>query len=260
MSLRCFNVLVFSFFFSTLTQAQTTDFSLIGTYEFPTTTASAEAQEAFLAGVGYLHSFGMTQAQEAFREAQQHDPDFVMAYWGEAFTYQHPFFGALSEGPGQALMKLAPTPALRAAKAQNDKEKGFLQAAEAYALTPGGMPERRIAWMEAMKSVFDRYPEDYEVKAFYTASLLAAAGHLGDSRERMNMYAGSLALELFKENDNHPGAAHYVIHAFDDPLHAPIALEAAQKYRDIAPAVSHARHMPSHIYSARHVGGSVDVE
>ncbi len=248
MSLRCFNVLVFSFFFSTLTQAQTTDFSLIGTYDFPTTTASAEAQEAFLAGVGYLHSFGMTQAQEAFREAQQHDPDFVMAYWGEAFTYQHPFFGALSEGPGQALMKLAPTPALRAAKAQNDKELGFLQAAEAYALTPGGMPERRIAWMEAMKLVFDRYPEDYEVKAFYTASLLAAAGHLGDSRERMNMYAGSLALELFKENDNHPGAAHYVIHAFDDPLHAPIALEAAKKYRDIAPAVSHARHMPSHIF------------
>lgn len=248
MSLRCFNALVFSFFFSTLTQAQTTDLSLIGTYDFPTTTASAEAQEAFLAGVGYLHSFGMTQAQEAFREAQQHDPDFVMAYWGEAFTYQHPFFGALSEGPGQALMKLAPTPALRAAKAQNDKEKGFLQAAEAYALTPGGMPERRIAWMEAMKSVFDRYPEDYEVKAFYTASLLAAAGHSGDSRERMNMYAGSLALELFKENDNHPGAAHYVIHAFDDPIHAPIALEAAQKYRDIAPAVSHARHMPSHIF------------
>ena len=65
------------------------------------------------------------------------------------------------------------------------------------------MAERRIAWMEAMKSVFDQYPEDYEVKAFYTVSLLAAAGHSGDNRERMNMVAGSLALELFKENDNH---------------------------------------------------------
>ena len=161
MSIRHASALLVALLIPTLTQAQTTDFSRIGTYDFPTTTASAEAHEAFLAGVGYLHSFGMTQAQEAFRAAQQHDPDFVMAYWGEAFTYQHPFFGALSEGPGQALMKLASTPALRAAKAQNDKERGFLQAAEAYALTPGGMPERRIAWMEAMKSVFDQYPEDY---------------------------------------------------------------------------------------------------
>ena len=248
MSSRPANALLATLFFTVVTQAQTTDFSRIGTYEFPTSTTDAAAQEAFLAGVGFLHSFGMTQAQEAFRAAQQRDPDFVMAYWGEAFTYQHPFFGALSEGPGQALMKLAPTAALRAAKAKNDKERGFLRAAEAYALTPGGMPERRIAWMNAMKAVFEQYPEDYEVKAFYTASLLAAAGHSGDNRERMNMYAGSLALELFKDNDNHPGAAHYVIHAFDDPLHAPIALEAAQKYRDIAPAVSHARHMPSHIF------------
>ena len=120
MSPRHASILLVVFFFSTFTQAQTPDFSRIGSYDFPTTTASAEAQEAFLAGVGYLHSFGMTQAQEAFRAAQQHDPDFVMAYWGEVFTYQHPFFGALSEGPGQALIKLAPTPALRAAKARND--------------------------------------------------------------------------------------------------------------------------------------------
>lgn len=233
---------------TTTAHAQNTDFSRIGSYDFPTSTRNADAQEAFLAGVGYLHSFGMTQAQAAFREAQEHDPDFVMAYWGEAFTYQHPFFGALSDGPGEALMRLAPTPELRAAKAGNDKERGFLKAAEAYALTPGGMPDRRIAWMEAMKEVYEKYPEDFEVKAFYTASILAAAGHSGDMRERLNMYAGSLALEMFKANDNHPGAAHYVIHSFDDPIHAPLALEAAQKYRDIAPAVSHARHMPSHIF------------
>ena len=63
-------------------------------------------------------------------------------------------------------MKLAPTPALRAAKARNDKERGFPQAAEAYALTPGGMPERRIAWMEAMKPMFEQYPEDYGSRLF----------------------------------------------------------------------------------------------
>ena len=100
MSIRHASATLVALFFSTLTQAQTTDFSRIGTYDFPTTTASAEAQEAFLAGVGYLHSFGMTQAQEAFRAAQQYDPDFVMAYWGEAFTYQHPFFWRLERRPG----------------------------------------------------------------------------------------------------------------------------------------------------------------
>ncbi|MFM1896368.1 MAG: hypothetical protein RLZZ385_1442 [Pseudomonadota bacterium] len=230
------------------TSAQAADIPQVGTYDFPTSTTNAAAQEQFMLGVGYLHSFGTTQAQEAFRKAQELDPDFAMAYWGEAFTYQHPFFGAISDGPGEALMRLAPTPELRQAKAPNDKEKGFLKAAEAYALTPGGMPERRIAWNKAMEELYARYPDDYEVTAFYVVSTLAAAGHSGAMRERMNMKAGALALELFKKNDNHPGAAHYVIHAFDDPIHAPIALEAALKYRDIAPAVSHARHMPSHIF------------
>ena len=220
----------------------------VGTYDFPTSTTNAAAQEQFMLGVGYLHSFGTTQAQQAFRKAQELDPDFAMAYWGEVFTYQHPFFGPLSDGPGEALMRLAPTPELRLAKAPNAKEKGFLKAAEAYALTSGGMPERRIAWNNAMEELYNSYPNDFEVAAFYVVSTLAAAGHSGDMRERMNMRAGALALELFKQNDNHPGAAHYVIHAFDDPIHAPIALEAAKKYRDIAPAVSHARHMPSHIF------------
>ncbi len=228
--------------------ARAAEIDRVGTYDFPTSTSSAEAQEHFIMGVGYLHSFGFTQAQEAFKRAQEADPDFAMAYWGEVFTYQHPFFGPTSEGPASALNRLAPTPELRLAKAPNAKEKGFLKAAEAYANTPGGMPERRRAWMQAMEEVHKQFPEDDEVIAFYTVSMLAAAGASGDMRERLNMRAGALALDLFKRNDNHPGAAHYVIHAFDDPLHAPIALEAARKYRSIAPAVSHARHMPSHIF------------
>ncbi len=224
------------------------DVPRVGNYSFPTSTENAAAQEQFMLGVGYLHSFGFTQAQEAFRRAQELEPDFAMAYWGEVFTYQHPFFDPVSEGPAAALERLAPTPELRLAKAPNDKEKGFLKAAEAYATAPGGMSDRRIAWNKAMEDVYEQYPNDDEVVAFYTVSTLAAATASGDMRQRMNMKAGALALELFKRNDAHPGAAHYVIHAFDDPIHAPIALEAALKYRDIAPAVSHARHMPSHIF------------
>jgi len=219
----------------------------IGTFDFPNS-GSPEAQEHFLLGVGYLHSFGMTQAQAEFKKAQELDPDFALAYWGEAFTYQHPFFGPKSEGPGEALMRLGRTSDERLAKAPTDKEKGFIKAAEAYALTLGDMPERRTAWMNAMAELYDKYPLDDEVKTFYAVSMLSGATAAGAMRERINMRAGALAMEVFKDNDNHPGAAHYVIHAFDDPVHAPVALEAAYKYADIAPAVSHARHMPTHIF------------
>lgn len=228
----------------------TAEFDRIGNFDFPTS-ASGEAEEHFLLGVGYLHSFGFVQAQREFRRAQELDPDFAMAYWGEVFTYQHPFFGGPSDGPADALMRLGRTSEERLAKAPNDLEKGFLRAAEAYALTPGSMADRRTAWMEAMAEVYENYPEHDEVKAFYTVAMLAGATSAGELRERINMQAGALGLELFKKNDNHPGAAHYVIHAFDDPVHAPIALEAAWKYADIAPAVSHARHMPTHIFIQR---------
>jgi Tfp pilus assembly protein PilF len=223
------------------------EFDQIGTFDFPTS-GSPAAQEHFLKGVGYLHSFGMTQAQGEFRKAQEIQPDFAMAYWGEAFTYQHPFFGQKSDQPGAALLRLGATSEARLAKAPTEREKGFLRAAEAYALTPGGMTERRIAWMSAMADLHAQFPDDDEVKAFYAAALLAGATASPADSDRINMRAGAIALELFRENGDHPGAAHYVIHAFDDPLHAPIALAAAEKYATIAPAVSHARHMPTHIF------------
>ena len=128
----------------------------IGTFDFPTS-GSPAAQEHFIRGVGYLHSFGMVQAQNEFRSAQEIQPDFAMAYWGEAFTYQHPFFGQKDAGPGEALMRLGATSEERLAKAPTDREKGFLLAAEAYALTVGGMPERRIAWMNAMADLYARW-------------------------------------------------------------------------------------------------------
>lgn len=226
---------------------QAAEFDRIGSFDFPTS-ATGETQEHFLLGVGYLHSFGFEQAQQEFRRAQELSPDFAMAYWGEVFTYQHPFFGGPSDGPAETLMRLGRNTEARLAKAPTDLEKGFLLAAEAYAMAPGGMPAKRTAWMNAMLDVYEKFPDNDEVRAFTTVAMLAGATAAGDMRERINMKAGAIGLELFKKNDNHPGAAHYVIHAFDDPIHAPIALEAAWKYADIAPAVSHARHMPTHIF------------
>lgn len=220
----------------------------IGSFDFPTS-GNTTAQTHFERGVGYLHSFGFSQAQREFKLAQEAQPDFAMAYWGETFTYNHPFIGEWdSQSPQEALQRLGATSQERLAKAPTEREKGFLRAAEAYAFTPGTVGNRRTAWMQAMQTLYSEFPNDDEVAAFTAVSMLAGATVAGDMRERINMRAGAIAMELFKKNENHPGAAHYVIHAFDDPVHAPIALEAATKYADIAPAVAHARHMPTHIF------------
>ena len=115
----------------------------------------------------------------------------------------------------------------------------------------GELADRRIAYMEAMERLYAQYPEDDEVAAFYALSLLQAVGPLGDDTFRLSVMAGSIALGVFERNPYHPGAAHYIIHAFDDPVHAPLALPAAYRFADIAAAVSHARHMPSHIFIQR---------
>ena len=229
--------------------AQAADLENIGTFDFPTS-GSPEAQEHFLLGVGYLHSFGWKQARVEFQKAQEIEPEFAMAYWGEVFSYNHPLI--MPEGnpgaPIRVLNKLGATSAERLAKAPTEREKGFLRAAEAYAFDEGGVLGKRTAWMNAMKTHYEAFPDDFEVAAFYTVSLISGATAAGAQRDRTNFLAGSIALELFRENENHPGAAHYIIHSFDDPEHAPISLAAALKYATIAPAVAHARHMPTHIF------------
>ena len=115
----------------------------------------------------------------------------------------------------------------------------------------GEAPERRIAYMRAMRKLHEAYPDDPEIAAFFSLSLMAAAGPMGDDTFRMFMEAGAIAQQVFADNPDHPGAAHYIIHAFDDPVHAPLGLPAAYRFAEIAAAVSHARHMPSHIFIQR---------
>ena len=102
--------------------------------------------------------------------------------------------------------------------------------------------------MKAMERLLEQFPTDDEVRAFYALSLLSGARALDDNSFRYEMKAGAIALDLFKRNPKHPGGVHYAIHAFDDPVHAPLSLEAARVYAEIVPAVSHAVHMPTHIF------------
>ena len=222
----------------------------VGSIDFPTS-AGEEAQEHFIRGVAILHSFGYEQAREQFHAAQELEPDFALAYWGETLTYNHPLLPERDlESPRAALARLGETREERAAKAATERELGFLSAVEEL-FGEGELAERRIAYMETMRGLYESHTEDDEVAAFYALSLLSAVGPLGDDSFRLNVMAGSIALGVFERNPNHPGAAHYIIHSFDDPVHAPLALPAAHRFAEIAAAVSHARHMPSHIFIQR---------
>ena len=226
------------------------DLAGLGSITFPTS-AAGPAQDRFLRGVTILHSFGWKEARVEFQAAQELDPDFAMAYWGESLCYNHPLIGEWDrETPQKILRRLGETAEARLAKAPTEREKGFVASVDALFFGDGDIDARRHAHMMAMRRLHEAFPADEEVAAFYALSLLMAAGGT-DEPQRSNVLAGAIALELLDANPRHPGAAHYAIHAFDDPVHAPLALPAARVFADIAEKVSHARHMPSHIFIQR---------
>ena len=229
-------------------QALPPELGSLGSVDFPTS-GSEGAQAHFLRGTALLHSFGLEDAAIEFLRAQELDPDFAMAYWGEALSYNHPLQRFQEwDLPKAALERLGPDREARLATAPTDREKGFVGAVDTLFFGDGEETDRRVAYADAMGQLAEQYPDDLEVQAFYSLSLLAAARDYGYEPYRTNVKAGAIALRIFHENPDHPGAAHYIIHAFDDPIHAAIALPAAERFAAIAPGVVHALHMPSHIF------------
>ncbi|MCC6988440.1 MAG: hypothetical protein IT181_05545 [Acidobacteria bacterium] len=221
-----------------------------GSITFPTSGAPA-AQGAFLTGVKALHNFQFDEAAVAFRAAQAADPRFAMAYWGEAMSHNHPLWAQQDVAMAKAVLdRLAPTHEARVGHAKLPKEKQYLEAQQMLFFGPGDKLARDIAYANAMAAMYAQYPEDHEVAIFYALSLLGQV-RPGDAGFRRQALAASIAEQVFKTNPNHPGAAHFIIHSFDDPDHAPLALEAANAYAKIAPSAAHALHMPSHIYVQR---------
>jgi tetratricopeptide (TPR) repeat protein len=219
----------------------------LGTIDFPTSGA-ASAQPLFIKGVLLMHSFEYDDAREAFVEAQKADPAFAMAYWGEAMTYNHAVWQRTSPDLAKAaLAKLAPTPDARRAKAATEKEKEWLGAVERL-YGAGEKLARDLSYADAMKRMHEKYPNDDEVKAFYALAILGTSH--GGRDFSIYMRAAALVEQVYAKNPQHPGAAHYLIHAYDDPVHAPLGLRFADAYSKVAPAASHALHMPSHIYVA----------
>src|SRR5262249_12273877 len=219
----------------------------LGTIRFPNSGAPA-AQTAFVEGVKALHSFEFDQAALFFQEAQRGDPGFALAYGGEAMSSNHPTWAEVDAAAARsALGRLSPTAEGRRARAKTEKEKAFLDAADVLFSDGGDKLARDLAYSHAMEAMYARWPDDHEVATFYALSLLGTV-RPGDVGFRRQALAASIAERGLQENPNHPGAAHFVIHAFDDPDHAPLALDAARSYARIAPRAPHALHMPSHIF------------
>lgn len=212
----------------------------LGRVEFPTS-GSPAAQAHFLRGLAALHSFWYEEALEAFRESTKADPEFMMGYWGEAMAQNHPLWSEQDLGAAQQVVaKIKDTPQL------SDRERAYLIAVKLL-YGNGEKHARDAAYSAAMEKIYRAYPDDLDAAAFYSLSLLGLVER-GDKGYRLQAQAGAIALAVYEKNPNHPGAAHYIIHAFDDPDHAILALPAARRYADIAPEAHHARHMPSHIF------------
>jgi tetratricopeptide (TPR) repeat protein len=212
----------------------------LGRVEFPTS-GSPAAQAHFLRGLAALHSFWYEEALEAFREATKTDPDFMMGYWGEAMSYNHPLWSEQDTATARTVVaKFKDTAKI------SDRERAYLNAVRLL-YGEGDKRTRDAAYSAAMEKIYEDYPADLDAAAFYSLSLLGIV-RSEERSFRLQARAGAIALEVYQKNPDHPGAAHYIIHAFDDPEHAILALPAARRYANIAPAAHHARHMPSHIF------------
>ncbi|MEA2488962.1 MAG: hypothetical protein QOH21_754, partial [Acidobacteriota bacterium] len=206
------------------------------------------AQEPFRRGLALLHNFEYPTAAEAFRAAQQTDPSFAMAYWGEAMTYTHPvWFQQDAEAARAALARLGKTPAERLAKAPTERERDYLRTLDVL-YGEGSKNERDLKYAAAMAGLHAKYPDDVDATAFYALSLLGTAHEGRDFA--IYMRAAALLEEVFPAHMHHPGVLHYLIHSYDDPTHAPLGMRAARLYGAVAPNAGHALHMTSHIFVA----------
>lgn len=219
----------------------------VGQIDFPNSGAPA-AKADFRYGLAQLHNFEYEDAAAAFRRAQEADPGFAMAYWGEAMTHTHPIWMEQDRGAAlKVLERLGVAPAARAAKAGTEREKAYLSALEVL-YGEGEKEARDIAYSGAMEALHRRFPDDEDAAAFFGLSILGTA-HAGRNFA-LYMKAAGVMEPYYAKHSDHPGLAHYLIHSYDDAIHAPLGLRAARVYAEIAPGAAHARHMTSHIFLA----------
>src|SRR5438094_941807 len=238
------------------------DLRAAGKVEFPLSCASS-VQSEFSRGVALLHSFFYEEARRVFTSLAERDPKCAMAQWGIAMTWWHPIWTPPT--PNEMSAGKAAAEKAMAMKAGTDRERGFVTALNAYYSTPEGPNagevgqschgpvgprDRVVAYEKAMRTVSERYPDDFETQTFYALAVLAAGyANPTDTTLSNQLKAAGILEKLWTKNPHHPGIAHYLIHSYDYPALAERGLAAARSYGSIAPWVPHALHMPSHIFT-----------
>jgi tetratricopeptide (TPR) repeat protein len=217
----------------------------LGTVRFPVS-CTASSQKAFERGIALLHSFWYEEAEKEFVQIAKDDPACGMAHWGVAMSLWH----QLWDRPNAATVKrgMAELKKAQSLHPATDRERDCITALRAFYRKKGDHDERAKAYSQAMEGVYQRYPSDREAAAFYALSLLASEPD-GDTTFANRKKAAAVLETLFKEEPDHPGVAHYLIHSYDKPQLAELGLPAARSYAKIAPAAPHALHMPSHIFA-----------
>jgi tetratricopeptide (TPR) repeat protein len=220
----------------------------LGKLSFPTS-CDPKVQAEFERGVAMLHSYWFLIARRTFEGVLQQDPNCAIAYWGVAMDYLNntllgPPPRADAEAGWAALEKA------RAIGAKTQRERDWIEALSAYFRDHDkiAVDARLAAYNAMMERMAERYPDDYEVQTCYALTLQASA-RKSDLTYAQQIKSATLLEKLFDQNPQHPGVTHYLIHAYDFAPLADRGIPAARRYAGIAPAVPHARHMPSHIYS-----------
>jgi tetratricopeptide (TPR) repeat protein len=227
--------------------ADARDYQIYGSTDFPTS-GSPEAHEVFIIGLLQLHNFEFDDARASFQAAKELDPNFGMAYWGEALSYEHMLWSRYNTEASRAVLdSLGSSHAQRAEFFPTEREEDYLRSIEIL-FDEGTQEEREIAYSAALEEMYRKYPDDLDAAALYAVSLITTS-HGGRDYSRY-MRAGAITEDILDSNPRHPGALHYQIHSYDDPVHAPLGLRAAKVYSEVAPSAVHALHMGSHIYFA----------
>ncbi len=204
-------------------------------------------RETFDLALALLHSFEYSEAEKAFVKVLDADPECAMAYWGVAMSIYHAAWFPPTEKEMIRASKI-----LDAVKSidKGEKESDYIKAITAFYKDYETLDHKTRAkkYEEKMEEMYLKYKGDTEAAIFYTLALYSTRDRVG--KEYVNeRKAGKILEALFKEQPNHPGIAHYIIHNYDNPTLASKALATARRYADIAPASSHAQHMPSHIFT-----------
>ena len=213
-----------------------------------TTSCTPRAQKQFNHAVAWLHSFEYEEAEKAFNEVAAADPRCGIAYWGVAMTSYHPLWAA----PTADELKRG-WDAIEKAKsigAHTQRERDYIAALELFYKDSDKLDHRTrtFAYHEMMKRLFEHNPSDQEAGVFYALTLIATGTMSPDKTYAREKEAAQILNRVLARQPQHPGVAHYLIHSYDYPPLAELALPAARSYAKIAPASAHAQHMPSHIF------------